>query len=149
MGGACVGVEDGDPAGTCKAAAAIFCVSSGVEASLAVSLIQCRWCPLLVRVSLSVPIFSLSFFPSNKQFYPDIRPMANHSIFLPSLPDMVIEGHVTFHFRRYWPPHLRVLPLLILIQSFYHTNAINHPKAFLLLHHIAGSSASLFRHDDK
>jgi hypothetical protein len=98
MGGACVGVEDGDPAGACKAAAAVFCVSSGVEAALAVSLIQCRWCPSLVLVSLSVPIFSLSFFPSNKQFYPDVRPMANHSIFLPSLPDMVIEGHVTLHF---------------------------------------------------
>lgn len=64
MGGACVGVEGEDPAGACNA---VFCVSSGVEASLAVSLIQCRWCPSLVCVSLSVPRFPLSFFPSNKQ----------------------------------------------------------------------------------
>ena len=74
MGGACVGVGGEDPAGACKAAAAVFCVNSGVEDSsfsccVVDTVKQCRWCPSLVRVSLR---FSLSFFPSNKQTHPDV-----------------------------------------------------------------------------
>ena len=77
MGGTCVGVGGEDPAGACKGAAAVFCVSSGVEDSsfsccVVDTVKQCRWCPSLVRVSLSVPRFSLSFFPSNKQTHPDV-----------------------------------------------------------------------------